>query len=98
MLLAERLRLRVLDVDLAEERGRGGGARVVLGAERLARRSPRRREEDHDLRARGVEAARETRARGVEAVRGTRALAARCGERETRARIEAPECSRSCRI
>ena len=122
MLLAERLRLRVLDVDLAEERGRGGGARVVLGAERLARRSPRRREEDHDLRARGVEAARETpargfeaargtrargfedargtRARGFEAERGTRALAARCGERETRARarIEAPECSRSCRI
>ena len=86
MLLAERLRLRVLDVDLAEERGRGGGARVVLGAERLARRSPRRREEDHDLRARGFEAARETRARGFEAARGTRARAARCGERETRAR------------
>ena len=50
--------------------------------------------------ARGFEAARGTRARGFEDARGTRALAARCGERETRARarIEAPECSRSCRI
>ena len=48
--------------------------------------------------ARGFEAARGTRARGFEAERGTRALAARCGERATRARIEAPECSRSCRI
>ena len=51
-------------------------------------------------RARGFEDARGTRARGFEAERGTRARAARCGERETRARarIEAPECSRSCRI